>query len=106
MRTPCLPIFALLMLPTWAVGGQGAAPSSHMVFDDDFPGDIIINEVRVPKVGEAMYTYYETLGWRGNGAGYAGIQFHPEAHLFLFSIWALNLGIKPKPKAGMDQLRY
>ena len=87
MRTPCLPIFALLLLPTWAVGGQGAAPSSHMVFDDDFPGDIIINEVRVPKVGEAMYTYYETLGWRGNGAGYAGIQFHPEAHLFLFSIW-------------------
>ncbi|MBM79848.1 MAG: hypothetical protein CMJ78_04555 [Planctomycetaceae bacterium] len=58
-----------------------------MVFDDNFPGDIIINEVRVPKAGEATYTYYETLGWRGKGAGYAGIQAHPKAHLFIFSIW-------------------
>ena len=66
---------------------QKSAPSSHMVFDDNFAGDIIINEVRVPKAGEAMYTYYETLGWRGGGAGYAGIQSHPKAHNFIFSIW-------------------
>ncbi|HAA72926.1 MAG TPA: hypothetical protein DCE55_27555 [Planctomycetaceae bacterium] len=66
---------------------QDSAPSSHMVFDDRFPGDIIINTVRVPKAGAAMYTYYEALGWRGTGAGYAGIQVHPRAHLYLFSIW-------------------
>ena len=67
--------------------GQNAAPSSHLVFDDNFPGDILINEVRVPKAGEAMYTYYETLGWRGRAAGYAGIQAHPKAHNYIFSIW-------------------
>ena len=66
---------------------EDSAPSSHMVFDDNFPGDIIINEVRVPKDGHAMYTYYEALGWRGKGAGYAGIQVHPRAHNFIFSIW-------------------
>ena len=66
---------------------QDSAPSSHFVFDDNFDGDILINEVRVPKSGEATYTYYEALGWRGKGAGYAGIQAHPKAHLFIFSIW-------------------
>jgi hypothetical protein len=70
-----------------AAFAQNAAPSSHLVFDDNFDGDIIINEVRVPKAGEAMYTYYEALGWRGRGAGYAGIQAHPKAHLYIFSIW-------------------
>jgi len=66
---------------------QNSAPSSHFVFDDNFAGDIIINEVRVPDAGEATYTYYEALGWRGKGAGYAGIQAHPKSHLFIFSIW-------------------
>ena len=66
---------------------RDSAPSSHLVFDDNFDGDIIINEVRVPKDGEALHTYYEALGWRGKGAGYAGIQAHPKAHLFIFSIW-------------------
>ncbi|MEM7011002.1 MAG: DUF3472 domain-containing protein [Verrucomicrobiota bacterium] len=83
-------LFRLFFFATFlscAFAGQDAAPSSHMVFDDDFAGDIIINEVRVPKDGEALYTYYETLGWRGKGAGYAGIQAHPKAHNFIFSIW-------------------
>jgi hypothetical protein len=70
-----------------AAHAQDSAPSSHFVFDDNFDGDIIINEVRVPKAGEALYTYYEALGWRGKGAGYAGIQAHPKAHLYIFSIW-------------------
>ena len=70
-----------------ARAGENAAPSSHFVFDDNFEGDIIINEVRVPKDGEALYTYYEALGWRGNAAGYAGIQAHPKAHNYIFSIW-------------------
>ena len=66
---------------------QNAAPSSHMVFNDNFDGDIIVNQVRVPGTGEATYTYYETLGWRGTAAGYAGIQAHPNGHNFIFSIW-------------------
>lgn len=70
-----------------AASAQTSAPSSHIVFDDNFAGDIIINQVRVPKDGEAMYTYYEALGWRGLGAGYAGIQAHPRGHNYLFSIW-------------------
>ncbi len=79
---------ALVSCPIAATAfGQNAAPSSHLVFDDNFDGDIIINEVRVPKAGEATYTYYEALGWRGRGAGYAGIQAHPKAHLYIFSIW-------------------
>ena len=74
----------ILVLGFSLPAGQNAAPSSHMVFDDNFPGDILINEVRVPKAGEAMYTYYETLGWRGRAAGYAGIQAHPKAHNYIF----------------------
>ena len=55
----------LILLASAAVvrAGQNAAPSSHFVFDDNFEGDILTNEVRVPKSGVAMYTYYETLGW-------------------------------------------
>ena len=50
--------------------GQNAAPSSHLVYNDaNFAGNILINEVRVPKDGEAMFTYYEALGWGGKGAG-------------------------------------
>ena len=83
-------LIAVLIVPVvagCAFAGENAAPSSHLVFDDHFEGDILINEVRVPKDGEAMYTYYETLGWRGKAAGYAGIQAHPKAHNYIFSIW-------------------
>ena len=82
--------FGLLAISFYIVGAvsaQNSAPSSHLVFDDRFAGDILIQEVRVPKTGEAMYTYYETLGWGGTGAGYAGIQAHPKAHNYIFSIW-------------------
>lgn len=67
--------------------GQDSAPSSHLVFDDSFPGDLLIHDVRVPADGETLYTYYETLGWRGKAAGYAGIQSHPRGRNFIFSIW-------------------
>ena len=71
-----------------ADAGQNAAPSSHLVYNDaNFAGNILINEVRVPKDGEAMFTYYEALGWGGKGAGYAGIQAHPKAHNYIFSVW-------------------
>lgn len=70
-----------------AAHAQNAAPSSHMVFDDNFPGDIVVISVRVPADGEAMYTYYEGLGWRGTAAGYAGLQAHPDGHNFICSVW-------------------
>ena len=79
--------WACLMFASVASAGQNAAPSSHFVFDDNFEGDILINEVRVPKDGVEMFTYYETLGWRGSASGYAGIQVHPRANNFIFSIW-------------------
>lgn len=87
-----LPLSALIVplgLGAFATmsGGQDAAPSSHLVFDDRFTGDIVIHEVRVPDDGKALYTYYETLGWRGRAAGYAGIQAHPKGHNYIFSIW-------------------
>ena len=73
-------------LPGFA--GQNAAPSSHLVYNDaNFNGDILINEVRVPKEGEARFTYYEALGWGGKAGGYAGIHAHPKAHNYIFSIW-------------------
>jgi hypothetical protein len=75
---------AALPVTSW---GQHAAPSSHMVFDDNFPGDIVIISVRVPADGEAVYTYYEGLGWRGTAAGYAGLQAHPRGHNFICSVW-------------------
>lgn len=80
-------VIAAVASPSLPARAQDSAPSSHVVFDDNFAGDILINEVRVPKSGEATYTYYEALGWRGKGAGYAGIQAHPKSHLFIFSIW-------------------
>lgn len=80
-------VTTVLMANLYSASAQNSAPSSHFVFDDNFDGDIIINNVRVPKSGAAMYTYYEALGWRGKGAGYAGIQVHPKAHLYIFSIW-------------------
>ncbi len=68
--------------------GGGAAPSSHLVYSSaSFEGDILVNEVRVPEGGEAMYTYYEALGWSGRAGGYAGIQAHPRGHNYIFSIW-------------------
>ncbi len=83
-----LTLFCVSLISAAALeAGQNAAPSSHFVFDDNFEGDILINEVRVPKEGVAMYTYYETLGWRGEASGYAGIQVHPRANNFIFSIW-------------------
>ena len=81
-----LVVVSHLALPR-AGWSQDAAPSSHMVFDDNFPGDIVIISVRVPADGEAMYTYYEGLGWRGTAAGYAGLQVHPRGHNFICSVW-------------------
>ena len=88
MLKPLLTTVTLLLFTLCGFAGENAAPSSHMVYNDaSFDGDILINEVRVPKNGEAMYTYYEALGWGGRAGGYAGIQAHPKAHNYIFSIW-------------------
>ena len=80
-------LFVLCAVCLRSAWTQDSAPSSHFVFDDQFPGDILIHDVRIPEDGLATYTYYEVLGWRGKAAGYAGIQAHPRAHNFIFSIW-------------------
>jgi hypothetical protein len=77
-------VMLLLGSALGGVAGENAAPSSHLVFDDNFEGDIIINEVRVPADGEALYTYYETLGWSGTAGGYGGIQAHPRRTITSF----------------------
>ena len=39
----------LFLVSLKITAGENAAPSSHMVYNDaSFPGDILINEVRVP----------------------------------------------------------
>lgn len=83
-------LLASLLIAAASIGfvqAEDSAPSSHLVFDDNFAGDVLVNSVRVPADGEALYTYYETLGWRGRAGGYAGIQAHPKSHLFIFSVW-------------------
>jgi hypothetical protein len=55
-----------------------------------YNADILINEVRVPSIGLTPSTYYETLGWWGTAAGYAGIQCastQTTGKPFIFSIW-------------------
>jgi len=85
--TRLLSLAACSLMALHPIEGEGAAPSSHMVYDGPVVGDILVNEVRVPAAGEALYTYYEALGWGGKAAGYAGIQAHPKAHNYIFSIW-------------------
>ncbi len=67
--------------------GQNSALSSYLYFNDNYNGNFLIDQVRVPSGGEAMYTYYETLYWGGAATGYCGIQAHPNGHNYIFSIW-------------------
>ena len=76
------PLTFVLLSTAFVVVAQNSAPSSHFVFDDRFDGDIVINEVRVPKSGEAMYTYYEALGWRGRLRGDSGAPEGTYLHFF------------------------
>lgn len=86
---------ACLGFPIDRAKSQDSAPSSHLVFDDHFPGDLLVHQIRVPKTGLAKYTYYEALGWRGQAAGYAGLQDHPRGRNFIFSIWDHSSHCKP-----------
>lgn len=81
----------ICILAVFYTQAQNSAPSSHFSFrfDNNTRCEILINEVRVPSSGVAMYTYYESLGWSGNAGGYGGIQEHPynNGKPYIFSIW-------------------
>lgn len=65
------------------------APSVHLCYHYQEPGDILINEVCVPDSGLTKQTYYCCLNWNcgQNGGGYCGIQDHNNGRNFIFSIW-------------------
>ena len=67
---------------------QNRAPSLYLNYQDHFPGDIIVNTLRVPSTSP-LYTYYCSLLWSGSstneGNGYAGFQEHPNGRNFIFS---------------------
>ncbi|XP_060590016.1 uncharacterized protein LOC132745195 [Ruditapes philippinarum] len=66
-----------------------SAPSLWLRYNDEGPGDILTQDVYVPKVGLTKYTYYCCLQWNAgmNGGGYCGIQDHPKGHNYIFSLW-------------------
>ena len=57
--------------------------------DESDTGDIITNDVYVPKSGLANTTTYCVLQFNkdSEGGGYVGIQNHPKGRAFIFSMW-------------------
>ncbi|XP_045210299.2 uncharacterized protein LOC123561763 [Mercenaria mercenaria] len=66
-----------------------AAPSLYLRYNDGERGDILTQDVYVPKFGLTKYTYYCCLQWNAgmNGGGYCGIQDHPKGRNYIFSLW-------------------
>lgn len=62
-------------------------PSVHMGYElPEQPTEWFYNEVRVPKEGEVMHSYYMACGF---GEGYFGMQFNsPTERRVLFSVWS------------------
>lgn len=69
--------------------GQGAAPSSHLLYKGaTSTTDISMNQVYVPVT--APYTYFEALGWNNGfeGGGYCGIQdLGNGTRKYIYSLW-------------------
>lgn len=65
------------------------APSVINYFHYDGPGDILVQNVNVPKRLCAKYTYYCCLNWNMGavGGGYCGIQCHEDGNCFICSLW-------------------
>ncbi|XP_052806070.1 uncharacterized protein LOC128235297 isoform X1 [Mya arenaria] len=65
------------------------APSLSLWYNDNEAGDILIQDVYVPRMGLARNTYYCCLQWNAGmeGGGYCGIQDHPRGRNFIFSLW-------------------
>jgi len=59
MRMPVLAAVLSIHLFRASVAGEDAAPSSHMVSEGGFEGDILINEVRVPAAGDGQERAHE-----------------------------------------------
>lgn len=62
-------------------------PSVHMAYAlPEEPTEWFYNEIRVPKEGEVMHSYYMACGF---GEGYFGMQFNsPTERRVLFSVWS------------------
>jgi hypothetical protein len=84
-------IFLAISYASVQLFAQNAAVSSYLRPNDNFTGDIRIKEVRVPKTGYAVNTYYCVLGWSGSVAGasgYGGIQYSSSGgNNYIYSIW-------------------
>ncbi|MCB9331084.1 MAG: DUF3472 domain-containing protein [Lewinellaceae bacterium] len=82
-------VFLLALLFTVvSLSAQNRAPSLYLNYQDDAPGDIIINTLRVASPSP-LYTYYCGLLWNSgqDAGGYCGMQEHPAGRNFIYSLW-------------------
>ncbi|XP_046347906.2 uncharacterized protein LOC124128516 [Haliotis rufescens] len=66
------------------------SPAVHLHYHDNFPGDILLQDVYVPDDGAQPHTYYACLEWNNSadGQGYLGIQDHGNGdRSYIYSIW-------------------
>lgn len=79
-------------------------PSVHMGYTlPQEPTEWFYNEIRVPKEGEVMHSYYMACGF---GEGYFGMQFNsPTERRVLFSVWSPFDTQDPKLIPAEDQIK-
>ena len=84
-KTLLLLLGLILLLP---LGAQNRAPSCWLHYQDNYPGDIVVNTLQVV-APSPTYTYYCALQWNAgaDGGGYCGMQEHPDGRNFIYSIW-------------------
>lgn len=78
----------LFFLTVFYSFSQNSAPSSHMLMNDDFSGDILVKTVRSTITTPS--TYFCTMQWNAGreGGGYCGFQDSSSlGKVFIFSIW-------------------
>ncbi|MCB9345663.1 MAG: DUF3472 domain-containing protein [Lewinellaceae bacterium] len=88
MKSKSSIILLALLLTASILSAQNRAPSLYLNYQDDEPGDVIINTLRVASPSP-LYTYYCGLLWNGgqDAGGYCGMQEHPAGRNFIFSLW-------------------
>lgn len=79
-------------------------PSVHLAYTlPEQPTEWFYTEIRVPKVGEVMHSYYMATGF---GEGYFGMQFNsPTERRILFSVWSPFDTQDPKLIPQSDRIR-